>query len=72
MEWGEVTSGVPASVNDPNQPLRIGRRSDGAGATSYFDPTLMELSTRFVFQTSPDLMDGLELNITIREILSYS
>ncbi|MHA1902437.1 MAG: LamG-like jellyroll fold domain-containing protein [Candidatus Thorarchaeota archaeon] len=40
---GEVTSGIPATVNDPNRPLRIGRRSDGAGATSYFDGIVDEV-----------------------------
>ncbi|MFW9884508.1 MAG: DUF2341 domain-containing protein [Candidatus Thorarchaeota archaeon] len=40
---GEVTSGIPSTANDPNRPLRIGRRSDSAGATSYFDGIVDEV-----------------------------
>ncbi|MFX1262323.1 MAG: LamG-like jellyroll fold domain-containing protein, partial [Promethearchaeota archaeon] len=40
---GEVTSGIPSSVYDPNRPVRIGRRSDSAGATSYFDGIVDEV-----------------------------
>jgi hypothetical protein len=31
------TTGIPPSLNDPSLPIRIGRRSDSSGATSYFD-----------------------------------
>ncbi|MFX1416246.1 MAG: DUF2341 domain-containing protein, partial [Promethearchaeota archaeon] len=40
---GEQSSGVPASVNDPNRPLRIGRRSDNPGGTSWFDSVVDEV-----------------------------
>ncbi|MFW9813894.1 MAG: DUF2341 domain-containing protein [Candidatus Thorarchaeota archaeon] len=41
---GELTSGVPASVNDPpNRPVRIGRRSDNPGGTSYMDTIVDEV-----------------------------
>ncbi|MFX1484882.1 MAG: DUF2341 domain-containing protein, partial [Promethearchaeota archaeon] len=33
----EVSTGVPSSANDPDRPLRIGRRSDNPGGTSYLD-----------------------------------
>ncbi|MFW9964736.1 MAG: LamG-like jellyroll fold domain-containing protein, partial [Candidatus Sifarchaeia archaeon] len=39
----EVTTGIPASVNDPNQPVRIGRRSDNPGGTSYLDAIVDEV-----------------------------
>ncbi|MHA2040754.1 MAG: LamG-like jellyroll fold domain-containing protein [Candidatus Thorarchaeota archaeon] len=63
---GEMTSGIPASVNDPNRPLRIGRRSD-SGGTSYFDGLVDEvrisavarsdawIRTQYVNQRSPEL-----------------
>ncbi|MHA2115142.1 MAG: LamG-like jellyroll fold domain-containing protein, partial [Candidatus Thorarchaeota archaeon] len=41
---GELTIGVPASVNDPsNRPVRIGRRSDNPGGTSYLDAIVDEV-----------------------------
>jgi hypothetical protein len=40
---GELTAGVPASVNDPNRPVRIGRRSDNPGGTSYLDAIVDEV-----------------------------
>ncbi len=39
----EMTSGVPASVNDPSRPVRIGRRSDNPGGTSYLDAIVDEV-----------------------------
>ncbi|MFW9957687.1 MAG: LamG-like jellyroll fold domain-containing protein, partial [Candidatus Odinarchaeota archaeon] len=39
----EVTSGIPTSVNDPNRPLRLGRRSDNLGGTSYLDAIVDEV-----------------------------
>ena len=39
---GEMTSGVSTSVNNPNRPLRICRRSD-SGGTSYFDGIVDEV-----------------------------
>ncbi|MHA1966063.1 MAG: LamG-like jellyroll fold domain-containing protein, partial [Candidatus Thorarchaeota archaeon] len=40
---GELTTAVPASVNDPNRPVRIGRRSDNPGGTSYLDAIVDEV-----------------------------
>jgi hypothetical protein len=41
---GEQTAGVPTSVNDPtNHPVRIGRRSDNPGGTSYLDAIVDEV-----------------------------
>ena len=39
----EVTTGIPASMNSPNRPVRIGRRSDDAGGTSYMDTIVDEV-----------------------------
>ncbi|MHA3962388.1 MAG: LamG-like jellyroll fold domain-containing protein, partial [Candidatus Thorarchaeota archaeon SMTZ1-45] len=39
----ESTSGIPASVNDPDRPVRIGRRSDNPGGTSYLDAIVDEV-----------------------------
>ena len=39
----EVTTGIPSSVNDPARPLRIGRRSDNPGGTSYLDAIVDEV-----------------------------
>ncbi|MFW9833695.1 MAG: DUF2341 domain-containing protein [Candidatus Thorarchaeota archaeon] len=64
---GEVTSGLPTSVNNPNRPVRIGRRSDTAGATSYFDGIVDEvrisniarsdgwIRTQYLNQRNPEL-----------------
>ena len=64
---GEVTSGLPTSVNDPNRPVRIGRRSDTTGATSYFDGIVDEvrisniarsdgwIRTQYMNQRNPEL-----------------
>ncbi|MFX1484807.1 MAG: DUF2341 domain-containing protein, partial [Promethearchaeota archaeon] len=41
---GELTSGVPANVYDPpNRPVRVGRRSDNPGGTSYMDAIVDEV-----------------------------
>ena len=39
----EVTTGIPASMNSPNRPVRIGRRSDDPGGTSYMDTIVDEV-----------------------------
>ncbi|NHI88720.1 MAG: DUF2341 domain-containing protein [Candidatus Thorarchaeota archaeon] len=39
----EVTTGIPASTNDPARPVRIGRRSDNPGGTSYLDAIVDEV-----------------------------
>ncbi len=39
----ELTTGIPVSVNDPNYPVRIGRRSDNPGGTSYLDALVDEV-----------------------------
>ena len=39
----EVTTGIPASANDPARPVRIGRRSDNPGGTSYLDAIVDEV-----------------------------
>ncbi|MFW9796231.1 MAG: DUF2341 domain-containing protein [Candidatus Thorarchaeota archaeon] len=39
----QITTGTPASMNDPNRPFRIGRRSDNPGGTSYFDGIVDEV-----------------------------
>jgi hypothetical protein len=39
----EVTTGIPASVYDPARPVRIGRRSDNPGGTSYLDAIVDEV-----------------------------
>ncbi|MFW9956393.1 MAG: LamG-like jellyroll fold domain-containing protein, partial [Candidatus Thorarchaeota archaeon] len=41
---GELTASVPAFINDPsNHPVRIGRRSDNPGGTSYLDAIVDEV-----------------------------
>ncbi len=39
----EITTGVPTSVYNPNRPVRIGRRSDNPGGTSYLDAIVDEV-----------------------------
>jgi hypothetical protein len=39
----EMTTGVPDSVNNPSRPVRIGRRSDNPGGTSYLDAIVDEV-----------------------------
>jgi len=63
----EMTTGVPASVNDPSRPVRIGRRSDNLGGTSYLDAIVDEvrisnvaksdawIRTQYINQRNPEL-----------------
>jgi hypothetical protein len=40
---GEETTAIPASMNSPSRPVRIGRRSDDPGGTSYMDAIVDEV-----------------------------
>ncbi|MGD9395580.1 MAG: DUF2341 domain-containing protein, partial [Candidatus Thorarchaeota archaeon] len=64
---GELSTGIPASVNDPARPVRIGRRSDNPGGTSYLDAIIDEvrisriarsdswIRTQYINQRNPGL-----------------
>jgi hypothetical protein len=48
---GEETTAIPASMNSPSRPVRIGRRSDDAGGTSYMDTIVDEVRISSVART---------------------
>ncbi|NHJ13847.1 MAG: DUF2341 domain-containing protein [Candidatus Thorarchaeota archaeon] len=52
----EVTTGIPASSYNPNRPVRIGRRSDTTGATSYFDGVVDEVRVSAVARSDAWIM----------------
>ena len=64
----QTTTGIPASVNDPNYPVRIGRRSDNPGGTSYLDAIVDEVRISNIVRSDA----WIKRSTIIRETQSYS